>query len=195
VEVSKRLHSAFSQIGAKPNKKQSLARLLGPAELPGAPWRILDERTWRAGEFGSAPWQVGARAAKSIVAWRSFTRPDEPDSAALWIEIVPLATPDDAREALASLPRFFLKNARDEVELLSEREVEGPTIAGADSQWCLEQVTRKKGCDTTSCKFAGGTVGACVFVLMCAGLGSGWTWEDVAALASTQADKLASLAQ
>ncbi len=33
-------------------------------------------------------------------------------------------------------------------------------------------------------------MGSRVFVLMCGGLGSGWTWEDVAALASKQAHKL-----
>jgi hypothetical protein len=193
VEASKRLDFLLSQIGPKPGRKRALASLLDPAELPGEPWRVLDQRTWRAGQGGSAPWQVRARVAKSMVAWRSFTRPNEPGSAALWIETVQLGTPEDAREALATLPASLLKNRRDQVEVLSEREVDGPAIAGADVQWCLEQVTRKKGYDNTSCKFAGGTLSSWMFVLMCGGLGSGWGWEDVVALTSKQAGKLANL--
>lgn len=190
VEVSKRLHFFASQIGSKPNKKLVLARLLHPSELQGAPWVVLDERTWRAGEGGSAPWQVRARAARSIVAWRSFTQ--KPPSLALWAEIVPLATPEDACEALSFLPSAFLKNIRDKVDLISEQEVDGPAIAGTDAKWCFEQVTRKRGVvDNTSCKFAGGVVGSFVFAIMCGGLGSGWTWDDVSALASRQAGKLA----
>jgi hypothetical protein len=98
----RRLQFAAAQVGPKAGKNEVLARLLAAADLPGGPWRVLDQRTWRTGTIGSPTlWGDRARQAGSVTAWRSFR--DAGAERWAWIQIAPLASAGDAESALSGV--------------------------------------------------------------------------------------------
>ena len=98
---------------------------------------------------------------------------------------------DDAQLSLSDAPNRFLKNLRAKVELVSEREVPGLKIPGADSHWCFKQVTRSKDGEGTA-KYAAGTVRATFFAVGCSAMTDLCTWPEVMDVAQVQVRRLTS---
>ena len=73
-----RFRFVLDQIGARVPAGSLDPRdfLLTTADLPGAGWRQLDRRLWRAGKSGGTEWERIARESKSVTGWRSFEQRD-----------------------------------------------------------------------------------------------------------------------
>lgn len=83
-----------------------MRRLLDIADLdhalPSTLWDLADAGSWRTGIAGDAQpaWQAAAHAAGSVTVWRTYT---SEDGHALEVQIVQLASPADAADALAAV--------------------------------------------------------------------------------------------
>lgn len=126
-----------------------MERLLAVGELPGAGWKVLDQRTWRTGVGGGAPWQSRAWAAKSVTAWRSFEQPST--GRGLWIQATPLASSEDCADAIADLPGKSVANLRFKGELVEQHDVAVPfrehsASDRADGQHAVGPVNESHGC-------------------------------------------------
>src|SRR5258708_19218965 len=113
----RRTRSAVAQLGRKAGKREVLASLLGCGDLPGGPWQVVDERTWRTGVTGpSTPWGERARQVGSLTAWRSFR--DAAASRWAWIQVTPLASAEDANDPLTGIGERALLNLKAAVRLV-----------------------------------------------------------------------------
>ena len=183
-----RLRFAAAQLGRKAGARERLACLLTVLDLPGAGWRVLDERTWRTGVAGPVtPWGGRARAAGSVTAWRSFQ--DAAGRRWVWVQVMPLVSAQDALEALGGIGDRLLGNARATVKLVREADVEVAPFAGASAVWAHEQHTAGPGGEGVSLLLAG--VVAVSVVVVCASGSPAWDWRAVSELAARQADHLA----
>jgi len=107
--------------------------------LPGGPWTARGGRTYRTGASGSTSEAITrARAMRSVTSVRGY---QEVGRADLFIQVVPFASADDARTALAelrALPRTMPqgKGLSDVGEL---RAVAPPEVAGTTLVEAAEQ--------------------------------------------------------
>ena len=180
-----RLRFALAQLGRKPGSSDVRARLLSPADLPGAGWRVLDDRTWRTGsQRPAAEWSKRAAAVGSVTAWRSFLAAER----SLWVQITPLASPGDAALALASVPERLLSNTAATVQVNAQREVEQPPLIGADACWALQQETVGAGGagSSSTLAWAAGTW----LTILCVGGVPQWSWGELAPVAELLTTRL-----
>lgn len=179
---------AVAQILSRPGRQAALSRLLDSHDLPGA-WQAADERTWLTGRLGPpTPWGRRASAAGSVTAWRSF-RAESGRWA--WVQVMPMTSEQDARQALRDVGGRMLANPRAEVRIVSEHDVELAPFAGASSVWAHEQHTRpvvKRGDDGVNLLLAA-AVGPYVTVLDLSGTPT-WDWGSASDLAARQAARL-----
>jgi hypothetical protein len=186
--VFQQVRLAFAQLASRGGKDDALSVVLDWHDLPGE-WRTEDERTWMTGRTGPAtPESRRAREAGSVTAWRSF---HDGERRWAWVQVVPLASPADARSALAQVGARLLANPRAEVRVVEERQVDVEPFAGADAVWAHEQHTRPvttSGPDAVSLLLAG-SVGSHVIVLGLSGTPA-WDWDQASLLAARQAERL-----
>ena len=176
-----------AQLGRKPGKGEALGRLLSESDLPGGPWVMLDQRTWRTGGTGSATaWGERARQAGSVTAWRSFSH--QTTSRGGWIQVAPLASEDDARAALAGISDRALANLGSGVRLLSEHEVLLEPFAGAQAVWAREQHTEGKDGPGAVLMLAGAV--RHWLVVVCLAGAPAWDWRSASEVAALQAARL-----
>lgn len=187
---------ALSQLGVKPEAKQSLTRLLdapdleanAPIEVAASPqrWRRSDQRTWRTGAVPNPqPWQAAARAVGSVTAWRSLRGGPKPQW--LWLQWTPLASTADAHAALAAVgdPAFGLRNLRAKVESTGKTIIDpAPAINGADRVTAIQEHNSGPGPVFTLHCAAGRHL-----LVLCAS-GEGWTLPALVTLAELQLSQL-----
>ncbi|MBY8882288.1 hypothetical protein [Actinacidiphila acidipaludis] len=188
VALFQQVRFAYAQLAARSSKEAAMSRVLTAAELDGA-WQTLDQRAWLTGHGGPATdWGRRAREGGSVTAWRSFH-----DGAGrwVWVQVVPLASAEDAASALAEVGKRSLANPRSEVRVVLEQNVPLEPFPGASAVWAHEQHTRplaKPGPDGVSLLLAA-AVGHHVIVLALSGTPA-WDWEAASALAARQAARL-----
>jgi hypothetical protein len=183
----RRLQFVAAQLGRKAGKNDVLARLLAANDLPGGPWRMLDQRTWRTGTIGSpTPWGDRAQQAGSITAWRSFSDADAKRST--WIQIASLVSADDAESALPGIGDRGLANLGSRVRLVSQADIPLRPFTGASAVWAREQRTDGYGGPGLTLMLAG-AVGHWLVIICLAG-SPAWDWPSAAALAAHQAERL-----
>jgi hypothetical protein len=96
--------------------------------------------------------------------------------------VAPLATADDAAEALSNVPQSMVRNPRTKVRATGERVVSGITVAGSHSTWAYE-------CGTVSARGDGiarhlsCTSGRVLYGVSASGLAEMWHWDQVVLLA------------
>lgn len=184
-----RLRWALAGLGAKPNAKESLSKLIGAEDLPGDGWRVTDERTWKTGHVEpTAQWSAAARDQGSITAWRSFEQPAT--GRWIWAEVVPLASSSDAQEAFTTLPTLLLKNTRAEVTVVAENALPLPEISSATVGWAHTQETdgRRGPGDAF---YLAASVDGVIAITAASGLRGAWTFADVIAVMTEQCRRLA----
>lgn len=192
--MASRLRFALSQLGVKPDARQSLARLLDAPDLeflapPGVAdpqrWRRLDQRTWRTGAVASPlPWQAAARAAGSVTAWRSLEAGPRPQS--LWLQWSPMASTAGAAEALAAAanPASGIKNTDAKVESRGLLAVAAPAVSHADRVTATEERTTGPDPVRTLRCLAGR------HLVVFSASGGGWDWSALTTLAELQLRRL-----
>lgn len=182
-----RIQFVTAQLGRKAGKDAVLARLLHEGDLPDGPWRMMDQRTWRTGVMGPAtPWGERARQAGSVTGWRSFSHETARRSA--WIQVMPLASADDAGAALPVIGERGLANLRSRVQLVSERDVPAEPFAGASAVWAREQHTTGKDGPGAVLMLAGAI--SHWLVTVCLAGSPAWDWSSAFELAALQASRL-----
>lgn len=176
-----------AQLGSKPGKRDMLASLVGSGDLPGGPWRVADERTWRTGVTGlSTPWGERARQKGSLTAWRSFR--DSTASRWAWVQVTPLASAEDACDALTGIGGRTLKNVSAEVRLVSETDVPIEPFTGASAVSAREQHTEGRHGPGVVLMLAG-AVSEWLIVMGLSGTPA-WDWQSASELAAVQAARL-----
>lgn len=179
-----RLRFVRAQLGPKPGGARQLGRLLSGADLPGGSWRRIDQRTWRTGISGTS-WGDRARAVGSVTAWRSFRDGDR----WLWLQVMPLASADDARAAVGEVQGMGLRNLRARVRLVSEADIDIEPFTGAGRVWAHEYRTDgPEGAGTTFMLAA--AVGDFMVVVSASGQPA-WDWPSVSDVAALQARRYA----
>lgn len=182
-----RIQFVTAQLGRKAGKDEALGRLLHASDLPDGPWRMLDQRTWRTGVMGPATeWGERARQAGTVTGWRSFGHKTSKRGA--WIQVMPLASADDARAALSVVGERGLANLRARVQLVSEHDVSVAPFTGADAVWAREQHTTSKDGPGVVLTL-GGAVGRSL-VIICLSGSPAWDWSSASELAALQAARL-----
>ena len=176
-----------AQLGVKPGGRDVLARVLGCGDLPGGPWRVLDERTWRTGVTGqSTSWGDRARQAGSVTAWRSFV--DADSSRWAWVQLTPLASAQDARDSLAGIGGQMLANLGARVRVVSENDVLLEPFTGASAVWAREQHTEGRDGPGVALMLAGAV--SVWLMVMCLAGSPTWDWQSASELAAVQAARL-----
>jgi len=184
--VPSRLRFVLGQLGSKPGADQTLLRLLDAPDLPGAGWRVVDERTWRTGsQRRQEAWVRRARQVGSVTGWRSFRGGDR----WLWVQLVPLASADDGPDALRSVPGGLLRNLRSKVVVESEAEVPSLVVPGAEITWARGQRTSGQPSGTTL--MLAWTAQSDLVVSAASGTPD-WSWDELTAIAAKQCDRLTS---
>jgi hypothetical protein len=174
-------------VSRKPGKDEVLARMLSANDLPDGPWRMLDQRTWRTGAMGLATaWGERARQAGSFTGWRSFSHQTTPRWA--WIQVIPLASADDADAAVTVIGEQGLANLRSRVQLMSERDMPLEPFTGASAVWAREQLTTGKDGPGVVLMLAGAV--SHWLVIVCLSGTPAWDWSSASELAALQAVRL-----
>jgi hypothetical protein len=185
--VLRRVQFVIAQRGRKAGKGEALARLLSGSALPDGPWRVIDQRTWRTGVIGPATaWGKRARQAGSVTAWRSFSHETAPRWA--WIQVMPMASGEDAGAALADVGERGLANLRSEVGLVSQRDVPVEPFAGVSAVWAREQHTEGRDGPGVVLMLAGEV--SHWLVIVCLSGSPAWDWQSASELAALQAARL-----
>lgn len=183
----RRARFVAAQLGRKPGKRDMLATLVGSGDLPGGSWQVADQRTWRTGVTGpSTPWGERARQAGSVTAWRSFR--DATASRWAWVQAAPLASAEDATEALSGIGERTLKNLNAEVRLVSETDVPIQPFSRADAVWAREQHT--EGRDGPGVVLMLAAAVSEWLIVICLSGTPVWDWQSASELAAVQAARL-----
>jgi hypothetical protein len=108
-------------------------------EVPGGPWTVLGQRTYRTGASGSTSEVVErARALRSVTSLRAYQDAGRAD---LFVQVVRFASAGDARVAvdgLRALPRS-VPRAKGVSDVGPLRTASRPEMAGADRTEAAEQ--------------------------------------------------------
>lgn len=186
--VLRRLGLVAAQLAPMPGARQALARVITASELPGDGWSVLDERTWRTGISGPpTEWGRRARAAGGVTAWRSFKA--APGKRWCWVQVVPLASEEDALSSLDGIWDRSVRNLRSRVTLVREQDVDVGAFPGAGEVRAREQHTagRAHGPDGTGVALIlAAACGTCVIVVSGTGTPE-WTWDELVSVAARQA--------
>lgn len=167
---------------------RSFAMLLGPADLPGPGWEIVEERHWPTGQLDpNSDKSRRALRAGGITAWRSLARTGATRSA--WVEVVPYATADDAALSLGQVPRFFVGTQQPDEVVMSEQSIDDHHPAGVVDTWVYEKSTTGPAGSTLS-RYVGGTVDQILFLTCLSGREAFWPWPDVVDVAERQAEQV-----
>jgi hypothetical protein len=166
----------------------SFGMLLGPTDLPGPGWDVVEERHWPTGELDpTSPKSQRTLGGDYVTAWRTLRQVDPARSA--WVEVVPYATPEDARLSLRQVPRFFVGTAPDGESVVEERNVEDRSVSGVEDTWVFEKTTSGPEA-TTRARYVGGVVDRVLFLTCFSSPAEYWAWAEVLDLAWHQADRV-----
>jgi hypothetical protein len=189
VALSRKTNFALAQIGQKSNAEATLALLLTAVDIPGGNWKMMDERSWRAGTVGPhSAWSKRTRAAKNIVGWRSF----EQQSAEkwMWVQVVPYVSVEDASSALAHAELGDgIPNSGAEVHLVKQTTIEEFELEGVDAARVLIQSTSGPRGDSEA-RIIYSAVNSFVAVEAYSGLAGAWNEIDMSLIATLQASRL-----
>lgn len=185
--VMRRVQFVTAQLGRKAGKDEVLAGMLSADDLPDGPWRMMDQRTWRTGVMGpTTEWGERARQVGSLTGWRSFSH--RATLRAAWIQLIPLASADDAVAAVTVIGERGLSNLRSGVQLVSERDVPLEPFTGASAVWAREQHTEGKDGPGVVLMLAGAVNHW--LVIVCLSGTPAWDWSSASGLAARQAARL-----
>ena len=162
---------------------------LSAGDVPGGPWVARGGRTYRTGASGSTSGALTrARAMRSVTSVRAY---QEVGRADLFIQVIPFASPEDARAALTelrALPRT-MPQSKGLSDVGRLRAVAAPEVAGTSHVEAAEQPFVLDGQHsrtlTVWC-----VVGRTVVVSALGGRAEAVRWPQLAAIVEAQAAAL-----
>lgn len=181
---------ARAQWGYKPGAREVRRRAMTKLDLPGRFWRRVDQRTYRTGyAHEDATWAVNARSVASVSAWSAFV--NRRNRMYLQVQLVPLASVDDAPEALEAALAGELNNFRNRAATLSTDEVElgQDAVVGATNLTATEREI-KAGGESSQVYTLYFNVGRYVVIMVATDIFGGWTWNSVVGCATAQVARL-----
>jgi len=186
------LQFGIAQIGSKAARAIPRSMLLERTELPGDAWKMRDQRSFRIGIFGDKN-EVARRARRAggFFAIRSFEQ--DVSERWLWVEVIPYTSSSDAESRIPHLRDGLIPNSLARVRVTRERIIDPSKVPEvADYPFAFEQLTQGELGSGTS-RYLGGRVENVTFAIACSGPGEGWTWTEVASLASLQKIKVSTV--
>jgi hypothetical protein len=175
-------------IGHRPQRRESLSRLLLAEDLPGPGWAVVAQRTYRSGAGGKRPEAKRARRTGEMGATRYFRlrQSHSGRSASIWMW--PFASSVDAQQGLAGL--HLIRNPCARAIPVAERRVDDVEVEDIDDAWLYEVVAKGRS-GWTFQRVIGGTVDRNIFIVHATErTGEGWPWEEVVQVATAQSQKL-----
>jgi hypothetical protein len=137
--VLERLSSIANLFGSSPERRDALARLLTPTDLPGSGWRKMSDKTWRTGAKGEqTEWALRAGEAGSLTAFRSIQNRGVRQW--MWSQMTPLVSVPDAHAEFERIKDRGVSN-RGAVRVQNEKDVAVDPFLGATRIWAHEQST------------------------------------------------------
>ena len=121
-----------------------------------------------------------------MTAWRSFR--DATASRQAWVQVTPLASAQDASDALTGIGERTLLNVNSKVRLVSETDVAIEPFTGASATWAREQHT-ESGDGPGVVLMLAGAVSEWLMVMCLSGTPA-WDWQSASELAAVQAARL-----
>ncbi len=162
---------------------------LAAADVPGGPWVARGGRTYRTGASGSTSGAITrARAMRSVTSVRAY---QEVGRADLFIQVIPFASPEDARAALTelrALPRTMPKS-KGLSDVGQLRAVAAPEVAGTTHVEAAEQPFVLDG-EHSRTLTVWCVVGGTVVVAALGGRAEAVRWPQLAGIVEAQAAAL-----
>ena len=162
---------------------------LAAGDVPGGPWVARGGRTYRTGASGSTSEAITrARASRSVTSVRAY---QEVGRADLFIQVIPFASPEDARAALTelrALPRTMPKS-KGLSDVGALRAVAAPAVAGTTHVEAAEQPFVLDG-EHSRTLTVWCVVGGTVVVAALGGRAEVVRWPQLAAIVEAQAAAL-----
>ena len=176
---------AYAQAGIKRGKREVIALLLEPSELPGEGWKRTVVHTMRSGVIGEVD-EIAKRARKRgyVSAWGFFKQPSS--GKGLLLRVAPLDSAADARSRVSTLEERMMSLLRGEdrarfVSVRHDLQVpEGVSRVG------FEHVTLKGRSKGRNFKDVCGSVQEIYYAVGCSGPAEGWTWDEVTEVSQLQ---------
>jgi hypothetical protein len=179
-----------AQRGFLPGARDVRRRCITKIDLPGRFWRRVDQRTYRTGyAHEDDTWAANARSVRSVAAWCAFV--NRRNRMYLQVQLVPLASVDDAPEALEAAREGELNNFRNRATTLSTDPVElgMDAVVGATNVTATEREIDTHG-ERSLVYTLYFNVGRYVVIIVATDLYGGWTWNLVLACALAQVARL-----
>jgi hypothetical protein len=162
---------------------------LAAGDVPGGPWVARGGRTYRTGASGSTSEAITrARAMRSVTSVRAY---QEVGRADLFIQVIPFASPEDARAALTelrALPRT-MPQSKGLSNVGQLRAVAAPEVAGTSHVEAAEQPFILDG-EHSRTLTLWCVVDATVVVAALGGRAEAVRWPQLAAIVEAQAAAL-----
>ena len=172
-----------AQRGILPGARAVRRRCITKLDLPGRFWRRVDRRTYRTGyaHDDDVTWAVNARSVGSVSAWCAFV--NRRNRMYLQVQLVPLASVDDAPAALEAARAGELNNFRNRATTLSNDVVElgQDAVPGATNVTATEREIDTGG-ERSLVYSLYFNVGRYVVILVATDLYGGWEWNLVLGL-------------
>jgi hypothetical protein len=185
--MARRFRWLVSQLGVRPSAHLPDAEvvLIGLADL-AAGWRIIDQRRWRTGQQSDQAWAARARTLGSVTAWRSFANPAQ--DRWLWAQATPLATVEDAQQALHQAWAYRLANLRAQAKVIASED--GPPLTIPADQVLTRQERTTGPWGDGAARYLAWAYRGMLSILAGSSQGEPWAWQDLAALASVQSHRI-----
>ena len=162
---------------------------LAAGDVPGGPWVARGGRTYRTGASGSTSGAITrARAMRSVTSVRAY---QEVGRADLFIQVIPFASPEDARAALTelrALPRT-MPQSKGLSNVGQLRAVAAPEVAGTSHVEAAEQPFILDG-EHSRTLTLWCVIDATVVVAALGGRAEAVRWPQLAAIVEAQAAAL-----
>jgi hypothetical protein len=181
----------WAQLGTTSGRKVSVPMLLNIEELSWPDWRLENSWTFRPAIVGMAD-STDLRSRENGSAWaiRSFVR--FASSQWLTLRVLPMISQDDACSWIDSLGVRVVKNEH-ATSVITDRTANSrmQSLNLECSNALRYRILSNRSQQTRDVKCVAGNIGNILFVIRCAGLAEGWSWDDVLKVAGLQSTKIA----
>lgn len=184
------LKSVWAHLGTTSGRKVSVPMLLDVEDLPWPDLQLANSWTFRPAIIGMADdTDRRARTNGSVWAIRSHFR--FATSQWLTLRVLPMVSERDACSWVSSLETRVVMDDHATSVMKDRAAIDRMQSFDLDCSQALQyQIFNRRAQQARDVKNVAGNVGNVLFAIRCMGLGDGWSWDDVLALADLQCAKI-----